>query len=94
MLLLALQARSGNPPDVWIQLLRHLLQDAACRQALLARSSAAAAAPAELMLAQLAATIAEELAAVMHAQQPTAPEDGLPNARHELFEYMIGTLYA
>jgi hypothetical protein len=70
------------------------LQDAACRQALLARSSAAAAAPAELMLAQLAATIAEELAAVMHAQQPTAPEDGLPNARHELFEYMIGTLYA
>jgi hypothetical protein len=50
-----------NPPDVWVQLLRHLLRDAACRQALLKRSPAAAAAPAELMLAQLAVTLAEEL---------------------------------
>lgn len=59
-----LQAREHNPPDVWIQLLRTLLKDAACRQALLQRSTAAAAAaPAELLLAQLAASLAEELAA-------------------------------
>jgi hypothetical protein len=62
------QAPPGNPPDVWIQLLRHfLLRDAACRQALLQRSPAAAAAPAELMLVQLAATLAEELAAARAA---------------------------
>jgi hypothetical protein len=48
---------------VWIQLLGELLRfDFACRQALLERCSSAAAAPAELMLAQLAATLAEELA--------------------------------
>jgi hypothetical protein len=48
---------------VWIQLLRFYLRYPACRQALLSRSSGAAAAPAELMLAQLTATLAEELAA-------------------------------
>jgi hypothetical protein len=60
-----LQASAPNPPDVWIQLLRHLLCDTECRKALLQRSNAAAAAPAELMLAQLAATLAEELAACL-----------------------------
>jgi hypothetical protein len=58
-----LQARWFNKPDVWTQLLRHLLRDAACRQALLKRSSGTAAAPAELMLVQLAAKLAEEVAA-------------------------------
>jgi hypothetical protein len=48
---------------VWIQLLRHFLKDGACRQALLKQSICTVAAPAELMLAQLAATVAEELAA-------------------------------
>jgi hypothetical protein len=52
-----------NPPDVWVQLLLELLRNAACRQALLKRSAAAAADPAELMLVQLAATLAEELSA-------------------------------
>jgi hypothetical protein len=67
-----LQARRFNPPDVWIQLLRLLLRDAACRQALLKHSPAAAAAPAELMLVQLAASLAEELAAATPGQQPAA----------------------
>jgi hypothetical protein len=57
------QARWCYPPDVYLQLLRRLLRDAACRQELLKRSGAAAAAPAELMLVQLAATLAGELAA-------------------------------
>jgi hypothetical protein len=59
-----LQARPNNPPDVWVQLLRHLLHDADCRQALLKRSPTAAATPNELMLVQLAATLADELAAM------------------------------
>jgi hypothetical protein len=66
--MLGLQTRFGNPPDVWMQLLRHILKSPACRKALLACSSATATAPAELMLAQLAATLAEELA----ARTPTA----------------------
>lgn len=59
----ALQARCGNPLDVWMQLLEGLLRDASCRQALLKHSSGAAAAPARLVLAQLAASLAKELAA-------------------------------
>lgn len=57
-----MQAAPDNPPDVWVQLLHHLLRDATCRQALLQRSLAAATAFAELKLAQLAAKLAEELA--------------------------------
>jgi hypothetical protein len=71
--ILVLQARWFNPPDVWIQLLRYLLHDEACRKALLQHSSAAGAAPAELMLAQLAATLAEELEASRHAVTPGSP---------------------
>lgn len=52
-----LQARCGTAPDVWMQLLRQLLRDVACRQAVLQRSTAAAAAPVELMLVQLAAEL-------------------------------------
>jgi hypothetical protein len=56
-----LQAPRFKPPDVWFRLVRGLLRVPACRQALLKLSPAAAAAPAELMLAQLAATLAGEL---------------------------------
>lgn len=57
-----LQARPGNPPDVWKQLQQHLMCDAACREALLKSSSRAAAAPAEPMPAQPAAALADEAA--------------------------------
>jgi hypothetical protein len=58
----AIQARWCSPPDIGSQLLCHLLRDAACRKALLQRSCGLAAAPAERMLAQVAASLAEELA--------------------------------
>jgi hypothetical protein len=64
-----LQARWSSPPDVGVQLLHHLLRDSGCRQALLTRSSGAAASPAECMLAQLAASLTEELAAHLPGQQ-------------------------
>lgn len=57
------KARCGGLSDVWVQLLHHLLRDAGCRQALLRCSCRATAAPAQLMLAQFAASLAEELAA-------------------------------
>jgi hypothetical protein len=72
------QARWFSRPDVWAQLLRHLLRDAACRQALLNRSSGAAAAPAELMLMQLAASLAEEVAATTAGQQYRTAGWGYP----------------
>jgi hypothetical protein len=58
----ALQARWFKPPDVWIQLLQHFLQDAACRQALL-DGTGSAAAQHEAIREQLQAMLAEELAA-------------------------------
>jgi hypothetical protein len=66
----ALQAPRGNSPDVWKQLLRYLLCDAAFRQALLHDvSTAAAEAPSKLVVAQLAVTLAEELAALSPSWQ-------------------------
>jgi hypothetical protein len=57
--------QAPDPPDVWIQLLRHLLRDAACREALLERSRAAIAtslAPAEFARVRLAVSLAGQLA--------------------------------
>jgi hypothetical protein len=68
-----LQAPSGEAPNVWLQLLKDLLNDAACREALLKGSSGAAAAPAELMLAQLAAPLAGELTATRPSTDPGTP---------------------
>lgn len=60
------------PCNVWIQLLRTLLEYAACRQHLLGLSSAEAASPTQLMLAQLAAGLADKLPSKACSAKPDA----------------------
>lgn len=60
----ALQVCWFHPPDVWMQLLQHFLRDTSCRQALLGDTGSTAAPElALMMLGQLGAALAEELAA-------------------------------
>lgn len=66
-----LQARLLNTPDVWINLLRELLHDKACRQALLKRSTEAVATPDEGMRLQLAVKLAERLAGASSKHRPS-----------------------
>jgi hypothetical protein len=68
-----LQARWFDPPDVWRQLLRHLLSDPACREVFLSSSPAPAAAPAELtMPAHVAAALDVEPAAQLCSSSPAS----------------------
>jgi hypothetical protein len=70
----ALHARCGEPPDVWRQLVRRLLNFPPCCQELIKHSSgpaaaAAAAAPEMYLSAQLKDTLAQEVVASIHAAQ-------------------------
>jgi hypothetical protein len=67
-----LQARLLNTPDVWINRLRELLHDKACRQALLKRSREAVATPDEDTRLQLAVKLAERMAGASSKHRPSS----------------------
>jgi hypothetical protein len=63
-----LQAGWGDPPDVWMQLWRHLVRDEACSQALLQQCTAGPdAAPSMRQMRQLAVAMKAELEAIKAA---------------------------
>lgn len=64
----SLQARCGDNPDGWTQLLRFLIRDAACRDAVHKLSLQPVATAAEHMRRQLATQLAEELSKLTVSQ--------------------------